>query len=206
MIAFISCTLQVLAKTIDVRLRIRQRKTEEIIITRENLIKIQQFILKQGKRQTYCNMYNDNPASQTKNYLFYLNPDNGQMNINCDPTKSEFHSLTIRRADYGKNQYRTVEFLDKHDVYIIADWPTDDLANRKNCFVHSLFLSSIFLPINSPALPYFRVFRGQKKLFPRIFSPTAIGLTFSLQYICKDACCFGDKLRTMLWIGILKSL
>ena len=124
----VSCTTAVNAETIDVRLRIRQKKAEKSIITRENLITIQQFILKQGKRETYCNRYNNNPASLTKNYRFYLNPDPGQANINCDPKKSGFHNLTIRKSDGGKNQYRTVEFLDKHDVYITADWPTNDLA------------------------------------------------------------------------------
>ena len=124
----VSCTTAVNAETIDVRLRIRQKNAEKSIITRENLIKIQQFILKQGKRESYSSMYSNNPASQTKNYRFYLNPDPGQANINCDPKKSGFHNLTIRKSDGGKNQYRTVEFLDKHDVYITANWPTDDLA------------------------------------------------------------------------------
>ena len=128
LLALTSCTVQVFAETIDVRLRIRQKETEEETITRENLIKVQRFILKQDKRETYCNMYNGNPAHQTKNYRFYLNPDAAQENINCDPKKSGFHNLTIRKSDGGKNQYRTVEFLDKHYVYITTNWPTDDLT------------------------------------------------------------------------------
>jgi hypothetical protein len=116
------------AETIDVRLRIRQKKSEEKTITRENLIEIQQFILHQGKRETYCNMYNDNPAYQTKGYRFYLNPDSGQKNIDCDPAKSGFHNLTIRRIDRGRHQYRTVEFLDRNFIYITTNWPTDDLT------------------------------------------------------------------------------
>ena len=131
LIAFISCTCEVFAETIDVRIRIRQRKTEEKTITRENLIKIQQFILKQGKRETYSSMYNNNPASQTKNYRFYLNPDTGPQMNNCDPKKSNFHYLTIRKVGGGKNQYRTVEFLNKHYVYITANWPTEDLTVRQ---------------------------------------------------------------------------
>ena len=127
-IALTSCIPEVFAETIDVRVRIRQKQSEERIITRENLIKIQQFILKQGKRETYCNMYNNNPAHQTKNYRFYLDPDLDQNNINCDPKQSEFHNLTIRKADGGKNQYRTVEFLHKHYVYITTTWPTSDLT------------------------------------------------------------------------------
>lgn len=127
LLAFVSLMTAGFAETIDVRLRIRQNKSEEKTVTRENLIKIQQFIIKQGKRETYCNMYNNNPASQTKSYRFYLNPDIGQQNINCDLKKSEFHNLTIRRLSGGKNQYRTVEFLDRHYVYITANWPTNDL-------------------------------------------------------------------------------
>jgi len=127
------------AVTVDMRLRIRQtgpgepRNTSprETTITRENLIKIQQFIIKQGKRETYCSMYGDNPAHKTKNYRFYLNPDSGQMNMNCDLKKSGFYNLTIRKADGGKNQYRTVEFLDKHYVYIASTWPTSDLTVQK---------------------------------------------------------------------------
>ena len=128
LIALVFSTSEILAQTNDVRVRIRQNKMEEKIITRENLIKIQKFILKQGKRETYCNMYNNNPSSQTKNYRFYLNPDTGQENINCDPKKSGFHNLTIRKTDGGKNQYRSVEFVDKHDVYITTNWPTNNLA------------------------------------------------------------------------------
>jgi len=73
-------------------------------------------------------MYGNNPAYQTKNYRFYLNPDTGQDNINCDPKKSGFHNLTIRKADGGKNQYRTVEFIDEYYIYITTNWPTDDLT------------------------------------------------------------------------------
>lgn len=128
LIALASCMPPAVATTIDVRLRIRQEKTEEKTITRGNLIKIQQFILQQGKRETYCNLYNDNPAHRTKNYNFYLNPDTKQKNGNCDLTKSGFHNLTIRTSKGGENQYRTVEFLDKHYVYITANWPTSDLS------------------------------------------------------------------------------
>ena len=116
------------AETIDFRLRIRDKSSKEKVITRANLIRIKQFILKQGLRETYCNMYNNNPAFRTKSFSFYLNPDTGQENINCDTDKSDFHTLTIRKSGGGKNQYRTVEFLDKHYVYIVVSWPTEDLT------------------------------------------------------------------------------
>jgi hypothetical protein len=128
LIVFIVFAFDVFAETIDVRIKVRQDKDEENIVTRENLIKIQGFILSQGERESYCNMYSNNPAYKTMNYRFYLNPDTGQENINCDPKKSDFHNLTIRKVDRGKNQYRTVEFINKNFIYISSNWPTDDLT------------------------------------------------------------------------------
>jgi len=119
---------QTSAETIDFRLRIRDTSSDEKVITRANLIRIKQFILKQGLRETYCSMYSNNPAFRTKSFSFYLDPDTGQENINCDTDKSDFHTLTIREPEGGKNQYRTVEFLDTRYVYIVVSWPTNDLT------------------------------------------------------------------------------
>lgn len=115
------------AETIDVRLRIRNRSSDEKVITRTNLTAIKQFILKKGLRETYCSLYNNNPAYHTKNFSFYLNPDSGQKNINCETDKSDFHSLTIRNPN-KRNQYRRVEFLHKRYVYVTVPWPTKDLT------------------------------------------------------------------------------
>ena len=98
------------------------------IMSQTNLIAIQQFILKQGKRQTYCSMYNNNPFYGVDNYSFYLTPDTGQGNINCDPEKSGFHTLVIRNMDWGQDQYREIIFKNEHDINIIASWPRDDLT------------------------------------------------------------------------------
>lgn len=112
----------------DVRLRISQKGDDEKVITRDNLLKIKQAILQNGQRETYCNIYNDNPAYHTKGFQFYLNPDTGQQNVNCDPAKSDFNTLTIRSTAGGQNQYRTVEFIDQHSIYVAANWPADDLT------------------------------------------------------------------------------
>ena len=120
--------VQTYAETIDVRLRNRNKSSDEKVITRANLTAIKQFILKKGFRETYCNMYNDNPAYHTKNFFFYLNPDSGPKSRNCETDKSDFHSLTIRNPNDKKDQYRRVEFLDKHYVYIVVTWPTKDLT------------------------------------------------------------------------------
>ena len=77
------------ARTIDVTLRIDTRtypvKEGEPpqpvpVLSRSNLIAIQQFILKQGKTQTYCQMYNNNPYFSMKNSLLSHHKSNI---VNC---------------------------------------------------------------------------------------------------------------------------
>jgi hypothetical protein len=112
--------------TIEARLRILEKDADETIITKANLDTIKAFILQQGFRETYCNMYGNNPAYTTANYAFYLNPDTGQANIDCDPTKSDFNNLTIRSIPGGRNQYRNIEFV--KEVYVSTSWPSDELT------------------------------------------------------------------------------
>ncbi len=114
-------------RTVDLVLRIDNRKSEEEVINKANLVKVKEFILKKGLRETYCNRYNNNPAYHTENYSYYLNPDSGQENANCELDKSDFNNLTIRNPR-KKNQYRNVEFLDEHYVYIRVSSPTEDLT------------------------------------------------------------------------------
>jgi hypothetical protein len=57
---------------------------------------IKQYILRKGDRQTYCNMYNNNPHLALDEFEVYLNPSIGQANINCDPNLSDFNDLVIR--------------------------------------------------------------------------------------------------------------
>ena len=128
-----------IARTIDVTLRINARvdpakegepPKPEPILSRANLIAIKQFILKQGKTQTYCNMYNDNPYFGVKDYNFYLNPDTGpnnypQFNINSDPKLADYHTLFIREAGCK------IQFKDKYDIYIVVSGPNDDLSIGK---------------------------------------------------------------------------
>ena len=112
--------------TIEARLRIQGKDSDETVFTKDNLDTIKAFILQQGLRDTYCNMYNNNPTYQTTNYAFYLNPDSGQANINCDPAKSDFNNLTIRSIQSGRNQYRSIEFA--KEVYVSASWPSEELT------------------------------------------------------------------------------
>ena len=122
----VSITTAAFADTLGVRLRISNRKRDEKTITRGNLIKIQQFILKQGKVGFYSNMYTGaNPFYKTANYDFYLNPDTAE-NLECDPKKSGFHRLTIRPK--SKAQDLTIEFLDEQYVYVTVHYPADNLS------------------------------------------------------------------------------
>jgi hypothetical protein len=57
---------------------------------------IRDFILRQGDRRTYCNMYNRNPHYSFDGFEAYLNPDVGQRNINCEPELSGFDQLVIQ--------------------------------------------------------------------------------------------------------------
>ena len=112
---------------IDVTLRIDNCSPKKDVITYDNLMKIKKFILKSGIRQTYCNFYNNNPVLKTQNYFYYLNPDNGSKNMNCELDKSDFNNLTIRNLN-STDQYRNVNFSKKNNVYIKVSWPKKDLT------------------------------------------------------------------------------
>ena len=57
---------------------------------------IKTFILSNGDRKTLGNMYNDNPHYSFEDFETYLNPEIGQLNINCDPELSDFNIIVIR--------------------------------------------------------------------------------------------------------------
>ena len=67
-----------------------------MVLSVENYQRIKDFILKNGDRKTYCNMYNNNPHYEFGTFHAYLNPEGGQININCDPEKSDFDELIIQ--------------------------------------------------------------------------------------------------------------
>lgn len=57
---------------------------------------IKSYILTNGDRQTYCNIYNNNPHYSFSGFESYLNPEIGQANINCDTEISDFNEIAIR--------------------------------------------------------------------------------------------------------------
>lgn len=121
------------AKTIDITIRIRNDSSDEKVITRANLTHIKQLIIKNGLRETYCQMYNNNPAYHSKRFYFYLNPDTGQQNVNCEIDKSDFQTLVIRGTNTsdGKNHYCHIAFHDEFYINISVPWPTEDLSVLK---------------------------------------------------------------------------
>ena len=130
----ISATLRIDARAYSVKEGEAPRP--DPILSRTNLIAIKQFILKQGNTQTYSNMFNNNPFFGIEGYSFYLDPDPGpnghpQFNINCDPEKTDFHTLTIRNTGRnwgGGDQYRRIRFESMHEIYIDVSWPDNDLT------------------------------------------------------------------------------
>jgi hypothetical protein len=130
-----------IAKTKTEYVTLRLRSDEEEIINKINLDQIKKFILQQGRRCTYSQMYNDNPCYEIGPYLYYLNPDPGgphnhpQWNINSDREKGDFNTLVIRRnLDVDRSdsafddQYRNIDFKEEYGISVIAyyanpNWP-----------------------------------------------------------------------------------
>ena len=76
------------------------------VLTVAHFAQIQKFILDQGKRRTYCNMFNHNPCWQFRDFNAYLNPPD-QGNINCEIGKSAFDILVIQVTKPGPSYSST---------------------------------------------------------------------------------------------------
>ena len=67
-----------------------------MLLTPTNFEVIRQFVLREGDRQTYCNKYNHNPHLRgLTGFDVFLDPADGQKNINCDPELGEFDTMVI---------------------------------------------------------------------------------------------------------------
>ncbi|HPE76219.1 MAG TPA: T9SS type A sorting domain-containing protein [Draconibacterium sp.] len=85
------------------------------IVSVDSFESIKTFVLTNGDRETYSNMYNDNPHFHFEEFELYLNPDIGQANINCDTSKSDFNEVVIK--DQNANpQYYYVHVVRKGDL------------------------------------------------------------------------------------------
>jgi hypothetical protein len=76
---------------------------------------IKSFILDNGDRQTYCNMYSDNPHYSFERFEAWLNPETGQRNINCDPEISDFNEIVLRDQD-PEPQYFYILIIRRGDL------------------------------------------------------------------------------------------
>ncbi|MBN1972343.1 MAG: hypothetical protein JW787_01795 [Sedimentisphaerales bacterium] len=135
------------AETIELNLRIRNDKNDEKIINRASLTTIKEFIIKNGLRETYSQMFNNNPAYHSKQFAFYLNPDTGQANINCELDKSDFQTLVIRDSQ-RKNQYCYIEFTDKNVINVSIPHPSEDLTISQIRDFASQAIEEILIEIN----------------------------------------------------------
>ena len=72
------------------------------VLTAAAFNQIKDHILAHGDRQTYCNMFNNNPHVAFGNMDIYLNPDTGQQNISCDLKLSGFNHMVIRTREPWK--------------------------------------------------------------------------------------------------------
>ncbi len=73
---------------------------------------IKDFILAHGDKETYGNMYNDNPHYRFEGFDAYLNPEGGQKNINCDPRLSDFDEIVIYDM-HAEPRYRSA----RHTIF-----------------------------------------------------------------------------------------
>ncbi len=101
---------------------------QETLLTKKNLLRVQEWIIQQGSRQTYCSRYNSTPFFETARFNYYLNPDPGQQNINCDLAKSGFHTLAVCAKDGGRIRDLEIQFLPNRPLVLSVSWPSEDLA------------------------------------------------------------------------------
>jgi hypothetical protein len=66
-------------------------------LSMEEFEQVKSFILQHGDRAIYCNMYNENPHYAYEGFDAYLNPEVGQLNLNCDPSVSDFNEIVIQK-------------------------------------------------------------------------------------------------------------
>jgi hypothetical protein len=107
---------------------IQPSSAHESILTAAAFNRIKDFVLIHGDRQTYCNMYNNNPHAALCNMDVYLVPDTGQQNINCDLKLSGFNSMVIRTRKPWKYYRLALNLRDTGPDLTIPEWTKlDDL-------------------------------------------------------------------------------
>ncbi len=96
------------------------------VLTAAAFNQIKDHILAQGDRQTYCNMFNNNPHVVLGDMDIYLNPDTGQQNINCDLELSGFNHMVIRAREPWKYYRVQLNLKDTGPDLIIQEGTNPD--------------------------------------------------------------------------------
>jgi hypothetical protein len=86
-------------------------------LSKDKFEKIVGFVLKNGDRKTYCNIYNNSPHYKLEDFNIYLNPVEQKINIvqeSLSGTISDYNSITIYdcNAD-GKFRYYYIRLADE---------------------------------------------------------------------------------------------
>jgi hypothetical protein len=112
------------------------------------------FILENGDRQTFSNMYSNNPHYSFKRFEAYLLPEIGQINGNCDPEISDFNIIVLRDIKSDPQYYRilrvqqgdlenkkiipTIPGMKERKVYLLKNdgYNIDDLESRISDYIN----------------------------------------------------------------------
>jgi hypothetical protein len=129
------------------------------LISYNDFEKIKAFILNHGDRYGgYSNMYNNNPNYSFSGFETYLNPEIGQLNINCDPEISDFnkivirdqssdpqyfHLLIVRNGDLENEQIRITKNLSgliEGKIYLLEnyDYDLEDMAEKVSLYINEM--------------------------------------------------------------------
>jgi len=98
------------------------------IINYNDFESVKTYILSNGDRQGYCNMYNDNPHYSFSGFETYLNPEIGQLNINCDPELSDFNEIIIRDQNSDPQYFHLL-------IVRIGDLDNEQISRNKTGLV-----------------------------------------------------------------------
>jgi hypothetical protein len=131
------------------------------------------FIIKKGDRETYSNMYSNNPHYSFSGFESYLNPETGQRNSYCDTSLSDFNEIVIRDQNANPQYYyihivrkgdledtliHTWEGMSEEKVYVLyqnidrLDSITKNLTEYIDLIKYELSTSSISWSIKSSSL------------------------------------------------------
>jgi hypothetical protein len=98
------------------------------IINKNDFEKIVQFILNNGDRLTYCQMYNNNPHYSLEDFHIYLNPISQWINTGEDYLSysvSDYDNITIQDWNSPHRYYKITLLNEK--VYI---WNPDEFEQK----------------------------------------------------------------------------